>query len=84
MKDGLGYIIGKRIQAVLVAEGESDPRQQVFLVFEDGTTFEFWGQHFSCASGVTRGGVSEAIEYATKCSARVRDIYTLDGRTSPG
>jgi hypothetical protein len=55
MKDGLRYIVGKRIAAVVAASPRA-PRQQVFLVFDDDTRFEFWGENFSCCSGLEDAG----------------------------
>lgn len=52
MKDGLKYLIGKRIAGVVVATSKHSPRQQVFLVFSDGSRFEFYGENFSCCSGL--------------------------------
>jgi|GEM_PF-2883450 len=52
MKNGLRYVVGKRIAGVVVAESERPPRQQVFLVFTDGTCFELYGESFRCCSGL--------------------------------
>lgn len=52
MKDGLKYLVGKRIAGVVVAKSQRSPRNQVFLVFTDGTRFEFYGENFSCCSGL--------------------------------
>jgi hypothetical protein len=52
MKDGLRHIVGKRIAAVVAAASPRPPHRQVFLVFDDGTRFEFWGERFSCCSGL--------------------------------
>lgn len=54
MKDGLKYLIGKRIRGVVVAASKRHPKHQVFLVFQDGTRFEFWGENFSCCSGLDK------------------------------
>jgi hypothetical protein len=43
MKPGVKNIIGKTIAGVLVKERGNTPRGQVFLVFTDGTYFEFFG-----------------------------------------
>ena len=53
MKPGLKDLIGKRIAAVVVAENaHRNPRQQVFLAFADGTSFEFHGSEFTCNAGL--------------------------------
>ncbi len=65
MKDGLAKIVGKRIAGVVVAESPRGPRQQVFLVFDDGTRFEFWGDAFSCCSGLDKAaGLADYVEMA--------------------
>ena len=55
MKDGLKYLIGKRIAGVVVATSKRTPKQQVILVFSDGSRFEFHGENFSCCSGLDDG-----------------------------
>ena len=60
MKDGLAHIVGKRIAGVVVAQSPRGPRQQVFLVFEDGTRLEFWGETFVLL-GIGRGGGNPAV-----------------------
>ena len=52
MKDGLKYLVGKRIAAVVVARSKRPPHDQVFLVFDDGTRFELYGENFTCCSGL--------------------------------
>ncbi len=54
MKGGLKHIIGKQIAGVLVAASERSPHEQVFLVFADGSSFEFWGDDFNCGAGLDR------------------------------
>jgi hypothetical protein len=60
---------------VVARNADSDPRNQVFLVFSDGTSFEFWGENFSCAGGVDRKGLEEVIRYAKKLGASISKIY---------
>lgn len=77
MKSGLNDIIGKTITDVIVARNDrGDPANQVFLVFDDGTYFEFWGAQFNCNSGVDRGGVAEVVKYLG-CwqTAKITDVY---------
>lgn len=54
MKGGLKHIVGKQIAAVVVAASERSPHEQVFLVFADGSSFEFWGDDFNCGAGLDR------------------------------
>lgn len=74
MKNGLRDIIGRRIAGVVVAESRTrHPRQQVFLVFDDGTRFELYGEAFSCCSGLdpARGIAS----YIRSGGGRVTRVY---------
>jgi hypothetical protein len=65
VKDGLAKIIGRRIAGVVVARSPRGPKRQVFLVFEDGTRFEFWGENFSCCSDVDKAaGLADYVEMA--------------------
>jgi len=72
MKNGLKGIIGKQIAAVVVASGRA-PRQQVFLVFADGTRFEFWGEGFNCRSRLdSAAGIEEYVESG---AGRIDRVY---------
>lgn len=65
MKSGISEIVGKTIKGVVVnTRNRNTPREQVFLIFDDGTYFEFYGKEFSCAGGVDKGGAGEALRYA--------------------
>lgn len=77
MKAGVGDIIGKTITDVIVAENVNAPNQRVFLVFSDNTYFEFYGS-FSCTSGVNRGGLVEAKQYAGKMGGSNVRVYPFD------
>ena len=73
MKNGLKDIIGKQIAAVVVAASDRAPKQQVFLVFADGTRFEFWGESFSCCSGLDP---AEGIEpYVESGAGKIVRVY---------
>ena len=63
MKDGLKYLVGKRIAAVVVARSKRPPRDQVFLVFADGTRFELYGENFTCCAGLDPAeGIEEYVK----------------------
>lgn len=63
MKDGVKYLVGKQIAAVIVARSPRQPHDQVFLVFPDGTRFEFYGENFTCCSGLDRAaGIEEYVK----------------------
>jgi hypothetical protein len=73
MKDGLKYLVGKRICGVVVASSKQGPNHQVFLLFPDGTRFEFWGENFSCCSGLDK---AEGIDrYVAGSKGEIRAIY---------
>jgi hypothetical protein len=76
MKDGVRQVIGKTISSVVVGKSKHDPQVQVFLVFDDGTYFEFWGAHFRGAGRVDRGGVQEASAYIEKLGGEVTAVYS--------
>lgn len=81
MKTGLEEIIGKTISAVVVAENKNhEPHDQVFLIFPDGTYFEFYGDQFSCCAGIDDGDVAKACSYAERGGATIRAIYPAGAR----
>ena len=61
--DALKKIVGKRISGLVVARGPSAPRQQVFLVFDDGTYYELYGPEFRGCKDVDRGKMPQIREY---------------------
>jgi hypothetical protein len=73
MKNGLAQIVGRRISGVAVARSPNSPRHQVFLVFEDGTRFEFWGDNFSCCSGVDEA--AGILPYVRSAGGEIVDSY---------
>ncbi|WP_460758025.1 hypothetical protein [Lysobacter fragariae] len=75
------YIVGKQISAVVVAANDRDPRTQLFLVFSDGTYFEIWGNTFTGAGALDRGGTPEVLQYVTTCGGRVTATYPEPGLT---
>lgn len=66
MKPGIGHIIGKRIKHIVVSEQNArEPESQIFLVFDDDTYFEIYGD-LRVAGGVDCGGLESAVNYAKK------------------
>jgi hypothetical protein len=64
MKDGVCQIIGKTIRAVITAEGNSEPpRDQVYLIFDDDTYYEFYGGDIAGTGGVDQGGSEYVLGY---------------------
>lgn len=77
MKDGLRGILGKSISNVVVASRDTAPKQQVFLVFSDGTYFEFYGEQFNCAGSVDLGDLVEVLDYAKRSmQANIDTVYS--------
>lgn len=75
MKDGLKDIIGRQVAAVVVAKSDKRPPHiQVFLVFTDGSHFEFWGDAFSCGGGVDR--TRDIERYVKSGGGEITNVYT--------
>jgi hypothetical protein len=64
--DSFRGVVGKRIHGVLVAEHPSTPRNQVFLVFDDGTYYELFGDTISGIKGIDPEGMDQVRSYAQK------------------
>ncbi len=65
MKSSVGQVVGKRIVGVIAKQArDSDktPASSLFLLFEDGTYFELWG-NVHAAGGVDPGGPEEVRGY---------------------
>ena len=81
MKDGLKEIVGKQIAAVVVATSDGPPRNQVFLVFADGSNFEFYGENFTCCGGLDR---TRHIErYIESGRGQITSVYGDTVRLEP-
>ncbi len=63
MKDGIKQIMGKTIKGVVVKEDIYPSESQVFLIFTDGTYYEFYSKKISGTSEVDRGGLKEIKDY---------------------
>ena len=70
----LKVILGKTIQAVVIRSGDHNPKDQVFLVFDDGTAYEFYGAEINSASGLDSGGKAAALKYATMFGGDIRTV----------
>lgn len=78
MKDGVREIPGKTISAVVVGSANRPPRNQVILVFDDGTSIEFYGDAFTCTSGLDYHNLDKAIAYVEEMGG-VDAVYTEEG-----
>jgi hypothetical protein len=57
----LPRLVGKTISHVVLKEGKG-PRAQLFLVFADGTYYEFYADSsIDGAAGIDRGGLSTVL-----------------------
>ena len=74
MKRELAEIVGKRIAGVVVKESSHlSPPRQVFLIFDDGTNFEFYGNsEVTWTSGVRPGGIEWVREYCASTHQRMK------------
>jgi hypothetical protein len=69
IKESLRQVLGKTIKAVVVCRNpESEPKYQLFLVFKDGTSFEFWvdQNQLSMASKVDDEDLARVVELANQ------------------
>ena len=61
-ENNLRGILGKRIQAVVHARSfGSNPPDQLFLVFDDGTYYEFYGNQIQGTSSPSQGDQAAAV-----------------------
>ncbi|HBY94009.1 MAG: hypothetical protein M5U01_43325 [Ardenticatenaceae bacterium] len=71
MNPGIGRIVGKTIASVVVSEGNTGgPPAQVFLIFDDGTAYELYGDIHATSRLETRGE-GAVLRYATLFGGRI-------------
>jgi hypothetical protein len=71
-QESLKVVIGKTIRSVVFRSGyDASPESQLFLVFEDDTYFEFYGQEIGCVRSLSEGDMTRAIDYAKKFGSQV-------------
>ncbi len=72
MKREIELIVGKTIGAVVISERNDPgpPNSQVFLVFDDATTYELYGQ-IEGGGGLDGGGTKWAVNYAKKFKGKI-------------
>jgi hypothetical protein len=76
VKPSIEEIVGKRIKSVVVSEVHAyPPRTQVFLVFDDGTAYEFYGDDLNNASSLDSGGMEAVLGYLSKREEGLTRIY---------
>jgi hypothetical protein len=68
----LQEVIGKTIRSIVFRSGRDvNPGAQLFLVFEDGTYFELYGQEIDFVRSLSEGDATKAVDYARKFSSDV-------------
>lgn len=82
IKDGVRKILGKRVAGVMVKNSANTPRAQVFLVFNDGTYYEFYSSvEISSGGSIDPGGRKEIIEYMGKTTSLIFEAWEELGTT---
>jgi hypothetical protein len=72
---GLHKLVGRTITHVLVKAGQVSPKSQVFLVLDDGTYFEFYGDTPIRPTGDVRpGGLHGARAYMAPHSRIIYEV----------
>lgn len=78
-KESLKEVIGKTIRSIVFRSGiDASPETQLFLVFEDDTYFEFYGQEIGFVRSLSIGDSATAIAYARKFSSKVLVVNTTE------
>jgi hypothetical protein len=68
-------ILGKTITGVIVCEeNQAGPRQQIFLLFDDDTAYEIYGNDVHGAGGLDQRNAAAALTYARSFQGRVQLI----------
>jgi CheY-like chemotaxis protein len=80
MKPAMREIIGRTIDTIVVSEDNSSgPRDQIFLIFTDGTCYELYGD-LRASGNVVVGDRDWAIKYAQNFEGR---ISVMSGEAAP-
>ena len=70
IRDELSQIVGKTISHVVVVKNPTAhfPKSQLVLVFQDGTSYEFWAneEDLSMGGGLDSYGVDQVVELARR------------------
>lgn len=76
MKTGIKDIVGKQIVGVVAARHRSgDPRQQLFLIFSDGTSLEIYGEGFNCGGSLDKYDGLDSIRRSIRPGGEITDSY---------
>jgi hypothetical protein len=86
--EGLRQLLGKTITGVVASETSGAPGTQLFLIFNDGTYFEFYSganESFTCTSGTSFGGVLKVKDYISRFpGATIRSEFILPAPSNRG
>ena len=78
-KESLKEVIGKTIRSVVFRSGLGvNPETQLFLVFEDDTYFEFYGQEIGFVRSLSTGDITQAVDYASKFGSEMLVVNKAD------
>ena len=81
VKHAIAEIVGKRISAVVVKEGHA-PDWQLFLVFDDDSSYEIYGSgYLATAGGVDPGGMEAVHRYLHKTHNIIFEVVLDDPET---
>jgi hypothetical protein len=75
MKWSIEQIVGKTISQVVVVDKESTPKQQLFLIFDDCTSLEIYGEYFDCARELEGGGLFSVLEFVGRMGPKEVTVY---------
>jgi hypothetical protein len=78
MADEFQGLVGKTIAGVVMGVGHESPRKQIFLVFDDDTYYELYGDTLKGAGGLDKGGLAKAVKDAGWPGRRVT-VFTAEG-----
>lgn len=80
MKDGAQEILGKSISGVVIKSSPDQPRSQLFLLFADGTCFEFYSDgSIRPTGGVDRVTIEDVRRYLKGRTEVVFEAYPKRG-----
>ena len=75
MKGAFEQLKGKTIRSIIISEyNAGSPRHQFFMVFDDDTSFEVFGEEFRGANKLDDRGEETVLEYAKKFCGTIRII----------
>ena len=83
VKDSVQGLVGKTIDAVVLTRNfENQPQSQLFLCFEDGTSYEMWVDNdlIQMASRLDEEGLEEVTQHLRNRDGTTMFIFDKSGR----